>query len=185
MVDYANKLTLVQALKQQDLRTIHKCISAGQDLNQIDLFGDTLLMASIWDNDERSFLSLMAFRKHLDLDIVSDNFNAISYTRWRNPFPYLNILLQKGAAPFDPQFSGFSQIQSHRRSDFEHICMLLSAGLDPEGKMHSMEIKAEVRRWLQALDCIKILVQKIFDNPVLESEICSFVYNEVNLRKIL
>ena len=75
--------------------------------------------------------------------------------------------------------------------------MLLSAGSDPgsfsdpvsrgvviKSKTYCL-LQAQAKRWIKELECAKKYFQAIFDNDVLENLLCSFIFVESYLAKVI
>ena len=186
MTDYTSQSVLLVALRSNDCRTIRKCLHAGQNLNQtVGDWGEPLLMHAIQTGDEAMFLSLLAFKEHLDLRYLGPSSPTYFDYAVGNAFSFTHLLLQAGAAPEMTQFH-YSKLEWASEPEFYYpYLMLLSAGLDPGNTIPVERIQNEVRRWLQGFDSAKQLLEHIFDNEQLQKEILHFVYNEENLRKIV
>jgi len=190
MVDYTNLQTLLDALDTQNSRVVRRCIRAGQSLNE-RINGAPLLAVALNNRNYPRIQSLLAFKKHLDINAVDEKgSNALWYIP-TGPSSCLSStlshLIQHGI-DVNNTYRGFTILDiwkdylSHIEIRISFLLMVLSAGGNPQGQIHIMAVRNQVNRWLEGLEVAKIMFTEIFDNGTLEAEICRFVYNEEYLR---
>ena len=188
MVNYTDQSVLLQALDRQDFYTIQRCLNAGQDLNAIKFRSERLplLLDAISVDKVNRFWSLMVFRKFLDLDIFSKSIQRVNALQCglSHKFPFIHILLQNGAEPVMRTHLHYMEESAVLDECVPQFCMLLSCGMDPGDVIPCQRIRKQVQQWLASLECAKQHFRRIFDDENLEKELCNFVQNEVNLRKI-
>ena len=177
-----------EALESQDIRRVKRLIDQGFDLNLFygTFWRRTLLIeycSSLIGNyfhKRRAVLTLLSFRKHLDLNIADfrgteDRYTALDYAALWDDIDLVHLLLQAGA---------HTHQAVHTASDFRLQQMLLAAGAEPsKGLDLAAETKEAARKWLQSLECVQAELLKIFDeNQMLVEEVKDFIYTESFLK---
>merc|ERR1712118_611316 len=122
-------------------------------MGRIGTFRTPLLIHSIACDMRPRFLSLMAFKENLDLNMGIPN--ALDYCVGVE-YPYLHLLLQAGASPTMTQFHYASENWIVNNDlNWSHYCVLLSTGLDPGDIIPHERIRNEVQKWLEGFDRAK------------------------------
>jgi len=179
---------------------VFRCVQGGYfDLNSRSKVGHTILMKALQNRDDTAILTLLAFRDKLDLEITNKSGNtALAYCMGKFN-RYYHLLIQAGVN-VDATFSvgETSYYRCLLEGNYLGACMLLSAGANPtfgstpgfsaylpriEATRH--KIRAQVKLWLAGLDAAKLMLNNIFDNEELEKEICTFIFTEDHLRRVL
>lgn len=192
-MEIENLRYLLEALGEQDLKKVRRCMdSLGvEDLN-IEVKGQRCLRSLLchcikWEKKDE-FVAIMAMKDKINLHKSPCGYAPIHYAAFREDPIYLHLLIASGAdismhcAGANLIFNALSLALVFTGAP--KALMLLSVGADPICNIPE-NIKVEVRRWLDGLRSAKNILTSILDNPTLENEICSFVYNETFLVKAI
>ena len=192
------------ALIFQDVREVKRFLDQGLDLNQIDdVFKCNLLiyycfyLTSFANKNHIVFnaiLTLLSFRKHLNLEISANlelfsrerhqRLTALDWAAKRENFQIVHLLLQAGAG---------THFALHVTADRRIQKMLLAAGANPSTKpamedcmgIHP-ETQEAAQEWLRSLECAQSELLKVFnDNEMLVQEVKDFIYTEAFLKEVI
>lgn len=197
MTDENSRTNLIRAFEKSDVRVILQYLKTGQDLNfKVKPSGQTLLMKFCWEENYNAFMTVLAFKKHLNINETNSVGNTIlAYTDDEEHNPFLHSLIQAGV-DVNATFSRNQGTCLHRCIQFWNAagaCMLLSAGADPRphGTIEQrkdetyQKVAKQVRFWVKGLEAAQECFRITFNDEALEALLSSFIFHEEYLRKFL
>merc|ERR1719473_2104201 len=157
-IDETNSLgqsALFIASKVRNPTYIQHLVELGADVSIIDDQGNSAFTATGW--------------KHISYGFQNVSHNAL-------------VLLKAGVDPLESKskIAALIKIAEEEFGDGDPLMTLRYLAEVPV-----FAVSARVKEWIIQLECAKNLFKIIFDNEVLEDILCEFIFNEVNLRKLL